>query len=221
MEKHKEMFFVIRFHSAQLAASLAPIQDPDPLLACDLMDGRDAFLTLARDKHYEFSSLRRAQFSTLCMLYELHNQGQDKFVYTCNNCKTAVETRYHCTICDDFDLCALCKEKVGHPHKLDKLSFDLDDGSSPPDLMQANSQEARKQPIQRCIQSLVHACQCRDANCRLPSCTKMKRLVQHTKNCKPKTNGGCPICKQCIALCCYHAKSKNVQCLFVRISSIN
>lgn len=64
------------------------------------MDGRDAFLTLARDKHYEFSSLRRAQFSTLCMLYELHNQGQDKFVYTCNNCKNHVETRYHCTICD-------------------------------------------------------------------------------------------------------------------------
>uniref|UniRef100_A0A1B0A308 histone acetyltransferase n=1 Tax=Glossina pallidipes TaxID=7398 RepID=A0A1B0A308_GLOPL len=206
MEKHKEVFFVIRLHSAQSAASLAPIQDPDPLLACDLMDGRDAFLTLARDKHYEFSSLRRAQFSTLCMLYELHNQGQDKFVYTCNNCKTAVETRYHCTICDDFDLCALCKEKVGHPHKLDKLGFDLDDGSSPADLKQANPQEARKQSIQRCIQSLVHACQCRDANCRLPSCTKMKRVVQHTKNCKRKTNGGCPICKQLIALCCYHAK---------------
>lgn len=64
------------------------------------MDGRDAFLTLARDKHFEFSSLRRAQFSTLCMLYELHNQGQDKFVYTCNNCKNHVETRYHCTVCD-------------------------------------------------------------------------------------------------------------------------
>lgn len=64
------------------------------------MDGRDAFLTLARDKHYEFSSLRRAQFSTLSMLYELHNQGNDKFVYTCNHCKNHVETRYHCTICD-------------------------------------------------------------------------------------------------------------------------
>ncbi|XP_030564506.1 CREB-binding protein isoform X1 [Drosophila novamexicana] len=206
MEKHKEVFFVIRLHSAQSAASLAPIQDPDPLLTCDLMDGRDAFLTLARDKHYEFSSLRRAQFSTLSMLYELHNQGQDKFVYTCNNCKTAVETRYHCTVCDDFDLCTVCKEKVGHPHKMEKLGFDLDDGSAPADLKQANPQEARKQSIQRCIQSLVHACQCRDANCRLPSCQKMKRVVQHTKNCKRKTNGGCPICKQLIALCCYHAK---------------
>lgn len=88
---------------------------------------------------------------------------------------------------------------------MEKLGFDLDDGS-PTDMKQANPQEARKQSIQRCIQSLVHACQCRDANCRLPSCQKMKRVVSHTKLCKRKTNGGCPICKQLIALCCYHAK---------------
>lgn len=185
---------------------LQPIQDPDPLVNCDLMDGRDAFLTMARDRHYEFSSTRRARFSTLCMLYELHNQGQDKFVYTCNTCKSHVETRYHCTVCDDFDLCVPCHEKEGHPHKMEKLGLDLDVGSSPGDMKQANPQEARKQSIQRCIQSLVHACQCRDANCRLPSCQKMKRVVQHTKICKRKTKGDCPICKQLIALCCYHAK---------------
>ncbi|PNF21676.1 hypothetical protein B7P43_G11292, partial [Cryptotermes secundus] len=106
----------------------------------------------------------------------------------------------------DFDLCVQCYEKDGHPHKMEKLGLDLDDGSSPSDQKQANPQEARKLSIQRCIQSLVHACQCRDANCRLPSCQKMKRVVQHTKICKRKTNGGCPICKQLIALCCYHAK---------------
>lgn len=88
---------------------------------------------------------------------------------------------------------------------MEKLGFDLDDGTSP-DSKQGNPGEARKQSIQRCIQSLVHACQCRDANCRLPSCQKMKRVVAHTKNCKRKTNGGCPVCKQLIALCCYHAK---------------
>lgn len=212
---------------------LQPIQDPDPFINCDLMDGRDAFLTLAREKHYEFSSLRRAKYSTMSMLYELHNQGQDKFVYTCNSCKAQVETRYHCTFCEDFDLCIQCYEKEGHPHKMEKLGLDLDDGSSPSES-KANPGEARKLSIQvrlflyiifsifikivflfyifvffsfqRCIQSLVHACQCRDANCRLPSCQKMKRVVQHTKVCKRKTNGGCPICKQLIALCCYHAK---------------
>jgi hypothetical protein len=44
---------------------------------CDFMDGRDAFLTMARDKHYEFSSLRRCKYSTLVMLYELHTQVRE------------------------------------------------------------------------------------------------------------------------------------------------
>lgn len=91
---------MIRLHSVQAAANLPPITDPDPFITCDMMDGRDAFLTLAREKHYEFSSLRRTKYSTMVLLYELHNQGQDRFVYTCNNCKHNVETRYHCTICD-------------------------------------------------------------------------------------------------------------------------
>merc|ERR1719187_1606815 len=120
MEKHKEVFFTIRLHSAQSAASLAPIQDPDPLMPCDLMDGRDSFLTIAKEKHYEFSSLRRCKFSTLALLYELHTQGQDKFVYNCNTCVKSVETRYHCTVCDDFDLCVACYQKNGHPHKMEK-----------------------------------------------------------------------------------------------------
>ena len=32
MEKHKEVFFTIRLHSAQSAASLNSISDPDPLM---------------------------------------------------------------------------------------------------------------------------------------------------------------------------------------------
>lgn len=134
---------------SNLFINFQPIQDPDPFINCDLMDGRDAFLTMAREKHYEFSSLRRAKYSTMSMLYELHNQGQDKFVYTCNNCKGHVETRYHCTVCDDFDLCIQCYQKDGHPHKMEKLGLDLDDGSSPGDQKQQNPQEARKLSIQR------------------------------------------------------------------------
>ena len=68
------------------------------------MDGRDAFLTLARDKHYEFSSLRRAKYSSMGLLYELHVQARDDFIYTCNDCKAKVETRYHCGICDVSEL---------------------------------------------------------------------------------------------------------------------
>ena len=74
--------------------------DPDPLLSCDLMEGRDAFLTLAREKHWEFSSLRRAKYSTLAMLVTLHTQGGERFLYTCNMCQQPVETRYHCSECE-------------------------------------------------------------------------------------------------------------------------
>ena len=88
-----------------------------------------------------------------------------------------------------------------------KWGLGLDDeGGSQGEPQSKSPQESRRLSIQRCIQSLVHACQCRNANCSLPSCQKMKRVVQHTKGCKRKTNGGCPVCKQLIALCCYHAK---------------
>ncbi|KAI1884445.1 hypothetical protein AGOR_G00226470 [Albula goreensis] len=207
MEKHKEVFFVIHLHSGPVINTLLPIMDPDPLLTCDLMDGRDAFLTLARDKHWEFSSLRRCKWSSMCMLVELHNQGQDRFVYTCNECKHHVETRWHCTVCEDYDLCINCYNTKGHEHQMVKWGLGLDDDSNSQSGEASKSpQESRRLSIQRCIQSLVHACQCRNANCSLASCQKMKRVVQHTKGCKRKTNGGCPVCKQLIALCCYHAK---------------
>jgi len=95
-------FFVIRLQSNATgnASDLPEIKDPDPLMNCDLMDGRDAFLTMSRDKHYEFSSLRRSKYSTAGMLHELHNQARDSFTYVCNACKANVETRYHCTTCD-------------------------------------------------------------------------------------------------------------------------
>jgi E1A/CREB-binding protein len=142
----------------------------------------------------------------MAMLYELHTQNRDSsFMYTCNTCKAHVETRWHCNVCEDFDLCVQCYEKEQHMHKLEKLGFDMDSEVSEAQRQQ-NPQEARRLSVQKCIQSLVHACQCRDANCRIAACQKMKRVVMHAKSCQRKMNGGCPICKQLITLCCYHAK---------------
>ncbi|PWA14887.1 hypothetical protein CCH79_00014256 [Gambusia affinis] len=108
---------------------------------------------------------------------------------------------------EDFDLCISCYNTKGHEHQMVKWGLGLDDDNNSQSGEASKSpQESRRLSIQRCIQSLVHACQCRNANCSLPSCQKMKRVVQHTKGCKRKTNGGCPVCKQLIALCCYHAK---------------
>ena len=114
-----QVFFVGRLHTVQRAATLQAIVDPDPLISCELMDGRDAFLTIARDRHYEFSSLRRTKFSSMAMLYELHNQGQDRFIYTCNSCKAHVETRYHCTVCDvSVPMCTLAENRLQYVSSL-------------------------------------------------------------------------------------------------------
>jgi hypothetical protein len=67
-------------------------------------------------------------------------------------------------------------------------------------------QNTNSAAIQRCIHSLVHSSQCIDATCLLPSCHKMKRLVSHAKECTRTLNGGCPMCKQFVGLCCYHSK---------------
>lgn len=90
---------------------------------------------------------------------------------------------------------------------MEKRGLDLDEGSAEGEDRQLSPVESRRQSIQRCIQSLCHASQCRDANCHTSSCVKMKRVIQHTFLCHRRTNSNCPVCKQLIALCCYHAKN--------------
>ncbi|PIC38859.1 hypothetical protein B9Z55_010734 [Caenorhabditis nigoni] len=203
-EKHKEVFFTIRLVSLKDEPTVLAtgINDPDGLMPSDMMDGRDTFLTKAREEHWEFSSLRRAKYSTLCLAYSLHEADSKGMEYTCNKCNGPAT--WHCQTCDDFDLCDRCKPMVPHPHEMEKMK-NLMTGEGPDNA----SSGSRYESIQRCIASLVHACQCRDANCRRMSCHKMKRVVQHTKLCKKRISGTCPVCKQLIALCCYHAKHCN------------
>ncbi|CAF1267507.1 unnamed protein product, partial [Adineta ricciae] len=49
MEKHKESFFVVRLRNPM--SNPATLTDTDPLIQCDLMESRDAFLNFSRDKH--------------------------------------------------------------------------------------------------------------------------------------------------------------------------
>ncbi|KAK6015661.1 TAZ zinc finger [Ostertagia ostertagi] len=149
-----------------------------------MMDGRDTFLTRARDEHWEFSSLRRAKFSTLALCHALHESDVNKDMsYTCNKCNSS-NAKWHCTTCDVSSssrglsiLCETCRESVSHEHPMEQIKplIGAESGDS--------SGNNRFESIQRCILSLVHACQCRDANCRRVSCHKMKRAVTNTRRC--------------------------------------
>lgn len=87
------------------------------------MNGRDEFMLLARINYLEFSSLRRASFSTLCLLCQITNEmnGFQLFVHAskchdkqcnlklCKMLKAAVEHAFRCL--DRFTgKCLVCKK---------------------------------------------------------------------------------------------------------------
>jgi hypothetical protein len=107
----------------------------------------------------------------------------------------------------------------GRQHRSGNVYNVRDDVMAPPHSIQtvqiatekktaiSDDDTARSLSIQRCINSLVHACSCRDVNCIDGSCHRMKRVIQHTRQCRRRQNAQCPVCKQLIALCCYHART--------------
>ena len=49
-----QAFFAVYLHDPRTVDTLPPIQDPDPLINCEIMDGRDNFLTQAKELRLEF-----------------------------------------------------------------------------------------------------------------------------------------------------------------------
>ncbi|EPQ10481.1 CREB-binding protein [Myotis brandtii] len=161
------------------------------------------------------------------MSVEMHSQGQDRCVLTCTECKQRVETGWFCYRCEDSDLCINCYNTKGHTHKMVKVGLGLDEeaeegpeSGNQRERRLSSLRESRRLSILlgiqrmvqirrhflRRIQSLEHACQCRDANCSRTLCRKMNLVVRHTKRCQHKTNGGCPVCLDLSLRCTYHAE---------------
>lgn len=225
LEKHKDVFFVAYLRTPdQINKSKAKekiISEPDGDMVCELMDGRDGFLCMCRDDHREFSTLRRAKHSSLVLLYHLHNADTNDFNYTCNMCETpigAMDYRWHCLdpVCaGDYDLCEKCHSnpamkpadgELHRPeHKMEQLGFGVKETHGSTGGGSMSQQEQKRESVKRCIESLMHAYNCHDATCQLPSCSKMKNIIKHVEQCKVKPPG-CNVCKQLVALYCFHAK---------------
>lgn len=190
------------------------LTDTDPLIQCDLMESRDAFLSFARDKHCEFSSVRRAKYSTMVSLIELHSATADKISYTCNACRQQCDVRYHCTVCEDYDLCTKCFQTLKHEHRMER-SDEANDTTANADNA-ANIQQQRQITMQRMVETIRHAVQCRNANCIFKNCSPCKRLIQHTRECTKASRTQCQLCNKILSPIWFHAKTCTDQNCLVR-----
>jgi len=97
------------------------------------------------------------------------------------------------------------------PNSEQSVSFDEHLKESGTSSIGKNSVSLKRTEIEKCITLLKHAMQCKKADCDKKSCAKMKRLSIHIKRCRKENHTetsieSCQLCKQFIALCCYHAK---------------
>ncbi|XP_065179357.1 protein cbp-1-like [Sycon ciliatum] len=76
LEKDKSAFFTITLISSEKVANLKPMQeDVAEQQSGNVMESRDSILAYFRKNHLEFTTLRHAQYATLCMLIELQSQS--------------------------------------------------------------------------------------------------------------------------------------------------
>ena len=87
-----------------------------------------------------------------------------------------------------------------HNHPLKKKNTDTVIEDLGPSNVQKLSVE-HHELLKRDNEYLIHAWNCKDFNCSLDGCSKMKQLIIHSYECKI---GGCRICKSTLILCYYH-----------------
>jgi len=98
------MFFIVHLYSCgTTAASLPPTLDPDPQFGGELADGRVALLVFCREHRLEFSTLRRATYTSMVMCHELHVEqvnSVDRMIRCCWRCRVKTMLSYTCTTCE-------------------------------------------------------------------------------------------------------------------------
>ena len=206
--RHPTGSLAVHKFKESVAPQVKDTNDTDPSMECEIFETRQTFLSLCQGNHYQFDTFRRAKHSSMMVLYHLHNPSAPAFTSSCNVCNRELEPGqgFRCTVCTDYDVCAVCKNKpdFSHPHELKKHS-------SQPDARVARisdeERRARQEQLRKTMQLLVHASSCQDKQCPHPSCFKVKMLFQHSLTCQTKATGGCQYCRRMWALLQLHAKS--------------
>lgn len=99
--------------------------DPDMLMPSPFVDSRHTFLEMCQYRHYQFDSIRRAKHSSMMLLYHLHHPSMSSLRPVCVACSSIIKNiRWHCELCDHYDLCAKCVAgKIGASHQHPLIPF--------------------------------------------------------------------------------------------------
>lgn len=142
-----------------LCICLQAINDADSLIICELMDDRHEFMTFCQTNDYEFSSVRHAKFSTMCLLDYLRNRKSEIDEW--------IESLIHSISCGavqcEYKLCTKIKSLLEHTRKCSKKNED-------------DCNICKKFTAIICY----HAKRCNTVKCPVPFCllTKLKRSQQ-------------------------------------------
>ena len=186
--------------------------DPDPTMDSPFFHTRQAFLNLCQGNHYQFDQLRRAKHSSMMILWHMHHPLAPSFVHACNNCAAAIISghRWSCSVCDEFDLCKDCHEKVGgsHEHKLTQLPVCGVEGTEAA-AAAAQAHQAATGLIPRELSLLLHCSSC--AGCPSNTCARFKMMITHVEQCGRRAEGGCDTCRRMLTVLALHARSCRLQ----------
>ncbi|XP_078157136.1 putative histone acetyltransferase HAC-like 1 [Carex rostrata] len=182
-------------------------KDNDDILESEFFDTRQAFLSLCQGNHYQYDTLRSAKYSSMMLLYHLHNPTAPAYVTTCNICsnENQVGQGWRCEVCPDFDVCNSCYQKEGvvnHPHKLTKHPSNAER-----DVQNKEARQKRVLQLRKMLELLGHASECQSLQCQYPNCRKLKGLFHHGVNCKVRVSKGCRLCKHIWYLLQLHARA--------------
>ncbi|RZC63095.1 hypothetical protein C5167_024863, partial [Papaver somniferum] len=205
------------FHPVEVRDVAENTEDKDEIQHSEFLDTRQSFLSLCRENHYQFNTLRRAKHSSMMVLYHLHNPTSFAFGSTCNVCQQYTEAGqiWRCGICRDYDVCNSCFQMdggVNHPHKLT-----IHPSTAHGDAQTLGARKIRVLQFENMLDLLVHASQCRHKQCLYLDCRKVKGIFRHGIQCKVRAYGGCIRCKKMWCLIQVHARAcKESECHVMR-----
>ena len=148
---------------------------------------------------------------------------------SCVLCSKWTDIYFHCTVCENYNLCLNCFMKNIVPHHHREVETNVHDLSEKPMNIEVSYETAKKYGVQECLKTLVHASTCsvsyNTSKCKFTNlpCSIMKRLIRHAKTCcYDYPMSLCTSCKNYISLCVRHAKGcQENQCPVLLCDKIN